>query len=1383
MRRQGWLRRSGRIWALAAAAAVLLVGAPGASSAATAAGSWSARPQTLSGVSVSLSTTAAVPGVTYTVQFTTSATGGLASGRGQITLKAPAGTVFPSETVSGITGAFINDIYDVTAGQDLGYSRGGVLSDHGAAATWTVEPTIPAGHVIRLTIEGITNAGVGRHELDVSTSGDPDVVQAPYSTTKPKALTAPSVTLSSSTAAGRDGVTYTVEFTTSSTGELAAGNGQITLKAPAGTVFPVANVGGVEGAFINDVYDVTAGQDLGYSRGGVVADHGATATWTVEPQIPAGHVIRLTIEGVTNPAVGSYRMGISTSSDPAQEMTPSYATTAPHALISPQVWVTQPAVAHEGQLTYTVRFETSSTGALVPGYGQITLAAPSGTVFPVQNLEGVYGAVINDVYDVTTGQDLGFSRGGVLSDGGSTATWTLEPAIGANQVIDLTISGMTNPGQGTYKLGVSTSSDTKVETAAYTIGPSTLPSLTGTVSYNDGSGLVAVAGSYVQACDADGCWESIDPTDSAGGYQLYVPGPGSYTVTAFAPTTNEYSAGEGSTGPVSVVKGDNKVNVTLPPLNPLPAGVTFNGQSGTVASVYWDYPSQVSVPGCQGGTGAAFVSSVNSQTGSPVVAFGALTETPAGSGTYTATVPPLYPSHGTGAIQTAIQCESPTALLPRSGPGEGGTEVQINGSGFAGATAVTFGSKPAESFTVASDDEIDAVAPPGSGTVAVSVVTPQGTIASASLAQYTYVSVDSVSPDSGPVKGGTTVTLTGSGFSGVEAVYFAGRAAASVTIDSDTKLTAVAPAGVSGPVVVSVMTADGGHSDLSGPSFSYGSGKGAARSAGRIGSRPAPGPAVAAPVVTSAAGVPAHPDGGFFESFSDALDRYNIVNDIAYYMAENCRSESAGSAFVDAVRQWAADGGGSDLAWSTSQGYAGEAGGQAIGWATRNPAWVEGLPEMLGFFGALSALEALSSNPSLTQTALTDDWNCARGTLGYIPPDQVNCSGNTCQYRVLGQYFQVRIDPSGTVEDTNGAPVPGATVTLLQSDGKLGPFTAPPSGSPIMAPSVNPETTDAGGAFHWDVFAGYYQVTASKAGCATPGHPARPVVSTPVFQVPPPKVGLVLTLQCKGAGPSAKPQVSGLSSASGPASGGTRTEISGSGFTGAAKVSFGQKKAVAVTVLSPTAILATAPAGSGTVAVRVTTAHGTSTSKAKDRFSYLAAAKVTRIAPADGPARGGTMVTITGTGFAAGDQVQFGTAFAPSETVVSATRIFAVAPAGLGTSDVRVINVDGASAKTSADLYGYAGRPVLVCPRTVKASVGKAVAVAIEAGGYPAPVVGETGRLPAGLKFTTRTNGTAAITGKPATAGRFAITIWARNRYGKTSQKVVITISRKGSKK
>jgi IPT/TIG domain len=74
--------------------------------------------------------------------------------------------------------------------------------------------------------------------------------------------------------------------------------------------------------------------------------------------------------------------------------------------------------------------------------------------------------------------------------------------------------------------------------------------------------------------------------------------------------------------------------------------------------------------------------------------------------------------------------------------------------------------------------------------------------------------VSSVSAKSGTTEGGTTVTITGSGFSGLEAgnaaaVKFGDVNAKSFTVVSDTKLTAVTPAGTAGAVVVKVTNSTG----------------------------------------------------------------------------------------------------------------------------------------------------------------------------------------------------------------------------------------------------------------------------------------------------------------------------------------------------------------------------------------------------------------------------------------------------------------------------------------------------------------------------------------------------------------------------------------------
>jgi hypothetical protein len=84
------------------------------------------------------------------------------------------------------------------------------------------------------------------------------------------------------------------------------------------------------------------------------------------------------------------------------------------------------------------------------------------------------------------------------------------------------------------------------------------------------------------------------------------------------------------------------------------------------------------------------------------------------------------------------------------------------------------------------------------------------------------------------------------------------------------------------------------------------------------------------------------------------------------------------------------------------------------------------------------------------------------------------------------------------------------------------------------------------------------------------------------------------------------PTVGGLAPNSGGASGGTAVTVSGTNFTGATAVAFGVNPATSFTVNNATTITATAPAGSGSVDVRVTTPEGTSATNGSDQFTYSA---------------------------------------------------------------------------------------------------------------------------------------------------------------------------------
>ncbi|MFE3249743.1 IPT/TIG domain-containing protein [Streptomyces sp. NPDC059209] len=146
-----------------------------------------------------------------------------------------------------------------------------------------------------------------------------------------------------------------------------------------------------------------------------------------------------------------------------------------------------------------------------------------------------------------------------------------------------------------------------------------------------------------------------------------------------------------------------------------------------------------------------------------------------------------------------------TSVAPSSGPTAGGTNVTLTGTGFTGATAVTFGGIPATSFVVNSASQITAVTPAGStGAAVVSVTTPGGTSAPDAFFFYAAPPVlDSAAPTQGPAAGGTVVTLTGSSLLNATAVRFGITNAASFTVVSATQITATSPPGTgSSPITV-----------------------------------------------------------------------------------------------------------------------------------------------------------------------------------------------------------------------------------------------------------------------------------------------------------------------------------------------------------------------------------------------------------------------------------------------------------------------------------------------------------------------------------------------------------------------------------------------------
>ncbi|WP_186831738.1 Ig-like domain repeat protein [Streptomyces sp. ISID311] len=182
---------------------------------------------------------------------------------------------------------------------------------------------------------------------------------------------------------------------------------------------------------------------------------------------------------------------------------------------------------------------------------------------------------------------------------------------------------------------------------------------------------------------------------------------------------------------------------------------------------------------------------------------------PAGSGAVPVTV--TTPG-GTARIGYFYYLSWPalSAISPAAGPVGGGNVVELRGSNLSTAQLVHFGDAVAHPV-VLSDARLLVIAPPvaGPGTVPVYVSSIGGV---SNRLPYTYAAAPSVTrvvPATGPIAGGSTVILTGTGLSGVTGVSFGALPATSFRAFSDTLIVAVTPAGPPGPADVTVTTPGG----------------------------------------------------------------------------------------------------------------------------------------------------------------------------------------------------------------------------------------------------------------------------------------------------------------------------------------------------------------------------------------------------------------------------------------------------------------------------------------------------------------------------------------------------------------------------------------------
>ncbi len=475
--------------------------------------------QSISDLTFSPSTAAAgATGVTWGIRFRTSSTGALAAGgsftnTSSITITAPAGGQFSANQLV--------DLIDLTTGVEQGVTI--TLSNGNRTVTLVPQyHSIPAGDVVQLEAYDNTNPASGTpfSGFTVATSSDPSPVHPGSGAAFTAAQSVSGVSFSPSSAAGSATATWALAFQASSSGRV-TDNGAIVIAGPPGTTFPT-------GGSQYSLTDLTTGGS--FSPTVVTSNGGATASLSLPTgfggdDIRAGDEVAIDVQGVTNPSggVSASEVSVSTSSDPASVSATAAPSSPSGSVAGLQVFQSTTAAGATG-VVWTALFAASGTGGLPAGTGTATFVVPAGTFES--------GSAVATLMDLTTDELVG-QQATPTSSGQVTVTANPGASVAPGDLVELQVTGATNPAAGSYPasdFAISTSADTTPAS------PQTGVTVTAAQAATDVSVLQnTAAGSATQTT-----WTALLTASSTGG-MAWNSGASSGQVTVSLPGTVDAS--------------------------------------------------------------------------------------------------------------------------------------------------------------------------------------------------------------------------------------------------------------------------------------------------------------------------------------------------------------------------------------------------------------------------------------------------------------------------------------------------------------------------------------------------------------------------------------------------------------------------------------------------------------------------------------------------------------------------------------------------------------------------------------------------------------------------------------------------------------------------